>query len=66
MKSHITVVEIRKDKHKVCGRVLRSLPGWFGIEEAINSYENCVKDTVMFDAKAGSRIVGFLSLRKYM
>lgn len=47
----------------VCIPVLRMLPDWFGIEEAILDYEREVENLPTFLAKAQGRVFGFLSLK---
>jgi len=53
---------IEQDKAQVCEKILRSLPGWFGIESAIVDYAKDVQAMPMIVACDRSEIVGFLSL----
>jgi GNAT superfamily N-acetyltransferase len=48
-----------------CERVLRTLPGWFGIESSLLQY---VRDTAAFPtfvARGPAEIVGFVTLREH-
>lgn len=48
-----------------CVPILRSLPEWFGIEEAILEYEREINLLPTFLAQAGGQAVGFLSLEQH-
>lgn len=48
-----------------CEAVLRSLPMWFGIEEALVMYADDTLRLPSFAALEGERIVGFVSLMKH-
>ena len=43
--------------------IMRALPGWFGIEQAIVDYARAADELPTFVAEAGGEAVGFLSLR---
>lgn len=45
--------------------ILRALPQWFGIEEAILGYQNDLKSLDGFVAIIASVIVGFVGLKRY-
>jgi ribosomal protein S18 acetylase RimI-like enzyme len=47
----------------VCEPVLRSLPDWFGIEEAVAQYIKDLEELPTFLAIVEDRIVGFLTLK---
>lgn len=49
----------------VCGPILRSLPQWFGIEEATAQYIRDTDTMPTLIAKAEDRVVGFLTLREH-
>lgn len=49
----------------VCVPILRTLPDWFGIEEAILDYEREIEHLPTFLAKADGRVLGFLSLKQH-
>lgn len=57
-----TITQIDSDRGKICNELLRSLPDWFGIEEAIQQYSRDVELMPTFVAKIDNHIVGFLSL----
>ncbi len=46
----------------VCEPILRSLPQWFGIEEATNQYILDIEESPTFLAQDGDESVGFLTL----
>ena len=56
--------------HRECGArceaVLRSLPAWFGIEEAILSYREAIDSLDTFLAeRADGELVGFMSVKRH-
>lgn len=53
------------DARAPCEQVLRSLPKWFGIEEALQMYADDTLRLPTFAAVDGERIVGFLSLLEH-
>lgn len=59
---HIEVLS--KQKSEVCREILKSLPEWFGIPEAIDSYAKGVSDLPMVVAKdSQGLIIGFVALK---
>ena len=48
-----------------CEQVLRSLPDWFGIEEALVQYLKDIENMPIFLASVSSKIVGFLAINKH-
>ncbi len=46
-------------------RVLRTLPGWFGIEEALLQYVRDTDTYPTFVARDGERVVGFVTVREH-
>jgi GNAT superfamily N-acetyltransferase len=52
-------------KASVCEPILRSLPGWFGIEEAIVHYSIEIDRLPTFLACDAGRVIGFLSLKQH-
>lgn len=60
----ITKIEDPQEKSRVCEKILRSLPQWFGIESAILDY---IKDVQTMETWAAidSNIIGFVSLKKH-
>jgi GNAT superfamily N-acetyltransferase len=49
----------------VCIPILRMLPEWFGIEEALLEYEREVEHLPTFLAKSDDQVLGFLSLKRH-
>jgi GNAT superfamily N-acetyltransferase len=49
----------------VCVPILRMLPEWFGIEEAILDYEREIEQLPTFLAKSGRKVLGFLSFKQH-
>ena len=49
----------------VCSPILRALPDWFGIEQALMGYEAAINKLPTFLARAGDQTVGFLSLKQH-
>ena len=52
------------DKPAVCERILRSLPGWFGIEASILQYARDVATMPVLAACTGPEVVGFVALHR--
>jgi len=48
-----------------CEPILRSLPQWFGIEEAVVHYVQEIEHLPTLLAVAGDRVAGFLSLKEH-
>ena len=53
------------EKAAICTEMLRGLPDWFGIPEAIDAYVAEVPALPMLVARDGGRTVGFVSLRRH-
>jgi GNAT superfamily N-acetyltransferase len=49
----------------VCVPILRALPDWFGIEEAILDYESEIEHLPTFLATTEAGVLGFLSLKQH-
>jgi len=49
----------------VCEPILRSLPDWFGIEEAIVHYAGEIDRLPTFLAREADRVLGFLSVKQH-
>lgn len=54
-----------KDKCSICEDILRSLPEWFGIEEAILEYIEGVKDGSFYSAFIADYPIGFFSIKHH-
>jgi len=63
---YLLIKEILDNESKsvICEEVLRDLPEWFGIEDALKEYILRVKDYVFFAIYKDDEIVGFYSLRE--
>jgi GNAT superfamily N-acetyltransferase len=48
-----------------CEAVLRTLPGWFGIEHALVMYKNDTEKLPTFAIEQDDRVIGFLTLREH-
>ncbi|HEX7541709.1 MAG TPA: GNAT family N-acetyltransferase, partial [Anaerolineales bacterium] len=53
------------NQSSVCIPILRLLPDWFGIKEAILDYEREIEHLPTFLAKADGSVLGFLSLKQH-
>jgi ribosomal protein S18 acetylase RimI-like enzyme len=53
-----------QNQSSVCVPILRNLPEWFGIEEAILDYEREIEQLPTFVAQTDGNVVGFLSLKQ--
>ena len=61
----LTIRRVRRDEAAVCEEILRSLPEWFGIEEAIVQYRRDIVAMDSYVAATAGRIVGFLTLKHH-
>lgn len=52
-------------KSSVCEPIMRSLPDWFGIEEAIVQYAREINDLPTWLAYDEDQILGFLSIKQH-
>ena len=52
-------------KQKIASEILKALPEWFGIEEALRDYVEGVKDKPLFAAFIGQIPVGFFSIKEH-
>lgn len=59
------IVEIAAEKGAVCDRILRALPDWFGIEQAIVDYVAGVAGLPMLGCRIEGEVAGFLSLKPH-
>ena len=53
------------EKSKTCESILRSLPQWFGIEEALLQYVEEIKKLPTILALVGDEYAGFLSFKQH-
>ncbi len=61
----IRAVSKNNEKCSICEQVLRALPNWFGIEEAIREYINGAKENTFLSAYVGDTPIGFLSVKEH-
>jgi ribosomal protein S18 acetylase RimI-like enzyme len=52
-----------EEKRAVCDAILRSLPKWFGIEEAIVSYANDVRQLPFVTSSLYGKVIGFCAIK---
>jgi ribosomal protein S18 acetylase RimI-like enzyme len=55
----------RSGQSSLCIPILRLLPGWFGIEEAILDYERKIEQLPTWLANADGQALGFLCLKQH-
>lgn len=51
------------DQGATCEAILRALPDWFGVEEAIQEYARAIDSLPTFLANRGERVIGFLTVK---
>jgi len=51
------------EKTNICNNILRSLPAWFGNEEAIVDYADKVREMPFLIANDNDRVIGFLAIK---
>lgn len=61
----MNIVGPQLDRAAECEAVLRTLPGWFGIEHALAMYKNDTEKLPTFAIEQDNRIIGFLTLREH-
>lgn len=59
----IKEIQDKEEKAGITDSVLRQLPEWFGIEEAILEYVEGARNTDFYAAYEGKQVVGFISIR---
>jgi GNAT superfamily N-acetyltransferase len=63
MRPAFDIVEIRSAKGDLCRRLLKSLPEWFGIPEAIENYSTEVEFLPVLAAVNDGIEIGFIALK---
>jgi ribosomal protein S18 acetylase RimI-like enzyme len=48
-----------------CETILRALPDWFGMEEAIQEYTRAIDQLATFLARDNDRLLGFLTVKEH-
>ncbi|MCA9750563.1 MAG: GNAT family N-acetyltransferase [Gemmatimonadetes bacterium] len=61
----VTLRPMRADEAAACEGILRDLPDWFGIEEAIVSYRRDIESLETWVAETGEGVAGFLTLKPH-
>ncbi len=54
--------EIKENKGTLCEGILRSLPEWFGIEDAIINYRNEINKMLTFGCYDNNNLNGFITI----
>lgn len=64
MKFDGVIREIHDNKGNICNEILRSLPRWFGIEQAIVDYVNAVEHlpTLTAQVQEQEQVAGFIAV----
>jgi len=66
---NFSIRHMKPDEYAQCEQILRSLPNWFGIEDAIVNYVRDIKSMQTWVAESGDgcdgKIVGFLTLNRH-
>jgi GNAT superfamily N-acetyltransferase len=60
----VLIRRLRQGEGAECEKVMRSLPGWFGIEEAILDYARSTESMETYVAESGGAVVGFVTLNQ--
>ncbi|MCK4872215.1 MAG: GNAT family N-acetyltransferase [Phycisphaerales bacterium] len=60
----VTIQGPRLNQASTCEPILRALPDWFGIEDAIVHYVREIESLPTFIAEADNQPVGFLSVKR--
>jgi len=58
-------VNVPEERSALCERVLRALPDWFGIEEALHGYVSGAARQWLFAARLDGREAGFVALEEH-
>ncbi|MCP4711858.1 MAG: GNAT family N-acetyltransferase [Planctomycetes bacterium] len=64
-KTHCSIRLMLDVEASKCEQILRSLPEWFGIEEAINEYRRDIEATETYVAEISGEIIGFMALNQH-
>ena len=65
MNFNVLAIDDKKLKYEITDGLLRALPDWFGIEEAIIEYAQKSQDMKFWAAYVVERPVGFLALHRH-
>jgi len=61
----LNIRPLQSGEADVCEQILRSLPDWFGIEEAIVQYRRDLDRMETLVAEIGGRVAGFLAIHQH-
>lgn len=61
----VTIQPLRAQHAAACVAIMRELPAWFGIEEAIVQYGKDLESDDGFVAVSETTVVGFVGLKRY-
>lgn len=56
---------LQNGEAEICENILRTLPNWFGIEQAIVNYRQDIEQMETYVAKVNGQIIGFLTLNTH-
>lgn len=62
---HISITGPALEQAAACTPILRALPAWFGIEQAIAHYESEISRLPTWVASDAARAIGFVSLKEH-
>jgi len=62
---NIQKIDTPKQKEYICNTILRSLPNWFGIEDAITDYVNKTQSMPFWAAYIKDAPVGFITIKNH-
>lgn len=60
-----SIEQLAAGEANVCEQILRSLPGWFGIEEAIVQYRQDIESMESYVARESGDIIGFITIHQH-
>ena len=60
----IKIIKDKDIKSEICLKVLRDLPEWFGIEEALLNYVDHVQDLFFASYELENEVIGFVALEE--
>lgn len=61
----IKPIKRKADRQRICGEILRALPEWFGIEQAVKDYIANVQAMPMFAYFNDGKPAGFVAIRSH-
>ena len=62
---HVVIRPMETGEHVFCDQILRSLPDWFGIEDAIVNYVRDTQSMETWIAETDDELVGFLTINQH-